>query len=157
MLICTSVHLLRHSSDCHMMKASILLASIFAEICANFMVNASPAPIGNELTDNGRGKNLRTNWFVQKDNWRAKSYVGDFWPGTIVPSWVPAGILPAGTFCIPQWTMDYFLCQGGWCEPTLCLKVLGWFWVTSYDHTGFCTQRPPDGQACVDKVPNIMD
>ena len=70
---------------------------------------------------------------------------------------LPPGILPNGSPCIPQWTVDYFLCQGGWCEPTICINVLGLFWIHTYDVKGFCTSRPPDGQACVDKAPQIMD
>ena len=63
------------------------------------------------------------------------------------------GTLPDGFFCLPQWTIDYFLCRGGWCEPTVCFAIFGIFWVTSYDYLGYCTTRPPSGQACVDKYP----
>merc|ERR1719158_481465 len=65
------------------------------------------------------------------------------------------GMIPTGFPCIPVWTMDYCLCQGGWCEPTICFNIFGGFWITSYDWVGFCTTRPASGQACVDKVPNL--
>merc|ERR1719188_2198866 len=64
------------------------------------------------------------------------------------------GLIPNGFPCIPAWTMDYCLCQGGWCEPTVCFNIFS-FWITSYDFMGFCATRPASGQACVDKVPNL--
>ena len=62
-------------------------------------------------------------------------------------------LIPRDEPCVPGFTNFYFLCEGMWCEPTICFRVpfIG-TWVTSFDYAGTCGPRPAQGQACVDKA-----